>query len=866
MTDDGTVFNYDISSDLRPGWSDKSVSHLPLNKATSFLNIYCDEFNSVAYGPFWFAINVYTADPQPVLENSAVTLSRASVIVDFTQNDGVLPRGFASTNTQSFVGVPDGWEYDGLDMFKPLATQFHRTYIGEDWPHNWGADLIEVGVLANAADGSQSFLALTDAKPVMLWTTLKVDKEHLMPTSITGNIVTVKRGENGTHIVPHVSGTKVYQFHNVGQVNRATELLPEFRRVRYDRAQASNLFDTDTQLNVSSGSFSAGDVIQIEAELMKVTSVNAQTLAVTRGFDGTDRVTHWAGNNIYKILNYSPVYTQSPLDAGDPQNYTWDYWDRHFDGIVLDLQAIPWVYTACPQYMFYSRGTVTSVSSNILQDSSKDWWAPDSYQAQFKNGTAYILDGNAAGKVFYVLTSGVNTLQLADINTMQPVDLVSQGVRIGDHFKVKPNGGLSPALLAPTKEHWQRYVDYWYMIMDHLTARYPQSEFYLEFWCEPNIYGNWTGDIYCELYKKFSATLRTGGVNFENPIPRIKIGAGSSSTGFMFGFGGNYEYYERLIKDCPYINFVSQHRYGDGLRMDKRRFAWESAFLKKIARKSGKEIEIFDSENTYCAGMIGTGREVASHNAYGEVSYWGNAFVKYFYGDHGADGRYRGIFQFLLLSHDEVNGFGLFANGKIAPSFWPIKLFAENTTPAGGDIFAKTLCGGDAYGWVQTMAYSTPEGAKKIWIANKKPSPIIINLSLPGSSATAAKMDSCIGSGPYQTIDDGYQPFGYAGKGGNGVVRSVRLTDLSNIVLEPHSANAITLEDSAIFYGDPSGDGSIDAYDAALVAKHSVGLITLSPEQQQKAEVSGDGLIDAYDAALIAKRAVGLIDKFPVEQ
>jgi hypothetical protein len=71
---------------------------------------------------------------------------------------------------------------------------------------------------------------------------------------------------------------------------------------------------------------------------------------------------------------------------------------------------------------------------------------------------------------------------------------------------------------------------------------------------------------------------------------------------------------------------------------------------------------------------------------------------------------------------------------------------------------------------------------------------------------------------------------------------------------------------ASVTYGDVSGDGSIDAYDAALVAKHSVGLITLSPEQQQKAEVSGDGLIDAYDAALIAKRAVGLIDKFPVEQ
>jgi len=67
-------------------------------------------------------------------------------------------------------------------------------------------------------------------------------------------------------------------------------------------------------------------------------------------------------------------------------------------------------------------------------------------------------------------------------------------------------------------------------------------------------------------------------------------------------------------------------------------------------------------------------------------------------------------------------------------------------------------------------------------------------------------------------------------------------------------------------YGDVSLDGSISAYDAALILRHGVGLIVLASSQQTMADVSGDGTVSAYDAALILRYGVGLIAKFPAEE
>lgn len=64
--------------------------------------------------------------------------------------------------------------------------------------------------------------------------------------------------------------------------------------------------------------------------------------------------------------------------------------------------------------------------------------------------------------------------------------------------------------------------------------------------------------------------------------------------------------------------------------------------------------------------------------------------------------------------------------------------------------------------------------------------------------------------------------------------------------------------------GDPSLNGIIQAYDAALVLQHAVGLITLDNRQIIAADVSGNGSVTAYDASLILRYVIGFINYFPV--
>lgn len=68
---------------------------------------------------------------------------------------------------------------------------------------------------------------------------------------------------------------------------------------------------------------------------------------------------------------------------------------------------------------------------------------------------------------------------------------------------------------------------------------------------------------------------------------------------------------------------------------------------------------------------------------------------------------------------------------------------------------------------------------------------------------------------------------------------------------------------SGILIGDVSQNGTISAFDAALVLQSVVSLYTLSPSQTIAADVSGDGTVTAFDASLILRYVVGLITGFP---
>ena len=61
---------------------------------------------------------------------------------------------------------------------------------------------------------------------------------------------------------------------------------------------------SETEVDVDEGGqISVGDIIKIDSEMMKVTSISTNTLTVTRGYNGTTAATHDNDSEVY-TLNY----------------------------------------------------------------------------------------------------------------------------------------------------------------------------------------------------------------------------------------------------------------------------------------------------------------------------------------------------------------------------------------------------------------------------------------------------------------------------------------------------------------------------------------------------------------------------------
>lgn len=116
---------------------------------------------------------------------------------------------------------------------------------------------------------------------------IQVNSEKMLVTAIAGNILTVKRGYDGTTATTHASGTSVLSTSPLALGATATTITV---------ANAALLADGSTS------SF----VIQIDQEQMLVTKVSGNTLTVQRGYDYTTASVHYAG---------APVSVQPTLAA-----------------------------------------------------------------------------------------------------------------------------------------------------------------------------------------------------------------------------------------------------------------------------------------------------------------------------------------------------------------------------------------------------------------------------------------------------------------------------------------------------------------------------------------------------------------------
>ena len=93
--------------------------------------------------------------------------------------------------------------------------------------------------------------------------------------------------------------------------------------------------------------------------------------------------------------------------------------------------------------------------------------------------------------------------------------------------------------------------------------------------------------------------------------------------------------------------------------------------------------------------------------------------------------------------------------------------------------------------------------------------------------------------------------------------------EVSDVVVDEGASPATFVNGSVSIcgaWGDVSRNGTIGAWDAALILLHTVHVLILDTEQQELADVSDDGNLSAYDASLILRWVVGLIDRFPVEE
>lgn len=72
-------------------------------------------------------------------------------------------------------------------------------------------------------------------------------------------------------------------------------------------------------------------------------------------------------------------------------------------------------------------------------------------------------------------------------------------------------------------------------------------------------------------------------------------------------------------------------------------------------------------------------------------------------------------------------------------------------------------------------------------------------------------------------------------------------------------------EKPAVIYGDLTGDGEVDVFDAAKAYSIANGKSSASDAQKTALDVNGDGEIDVFDAAIIYSYANGKRNNFPVE-
>ncbi len=103
-------------------------------------------------------------------------------------------------------------------------------------------------------------------------------------------------------------------------------------------------------------------------------------------------------------------------------------------------------------------------------------------------------------------------------------------------------------------------------------------------------------------------------------------------------------------------------------------------------------------------------------------------------------------------------------------------------------------------------------------------------------------------------------------------LNNISIDETYQLVTATTKAGKIIISKNTLLYGDVTGNGEVNIFDAQKVMSFVVGALSLPDSvccpnfTTAVADVSGNGSITSYDAALIFQHSVGLLPEFPVTQ
>lgn len=150
--------------------------------------------------------------------------------------------------------------------------------------------------IANITDVSTTFLVSGDGSAVASSDLLNIDDELIAVSSITGNSVTVTRGESSTTAAAHTAGASILIVRPTVDTTTLSADITDTAATSIDVTSASSL--------------TVGEYIRVNDEFMLINGISTNTLTVARGELGTTATTHTSADTVTRHTDEGYVSLQ----------------------------------------------------------------------------------------------------------------------------------------------------------------------------------------------------------------------------------------------------------------------------------------------------------------------------------------------------------------------------------------------------------------------------------------------------------------------------------------------------------------------------------------------------------------------------